>query len=65
MVYSLVHFGFVVKNHKGLGGRGVAVENEAKIAALTFHIGEVYQSGVESKSRKMMGVHVKFVMSYF
>lgn len=52
VVYSLVHFCFVVQNHKGLGWCGVAVENEAKIAALTFHIGEVYESGVKSKSRE-------------
>lgn len=63
VVYSLVHFCFVVQDHEGLGGRGVAVENEAEIAALTFHVSEVYESGVESKSRGR--VCVKIVTSYF
>ena len=52
VVYSLVHFCFIVQNHKRLGGFGLAVENEAEISALTLHISEVYESGVKSKSRE-------------
>lgn len=65
VVYSLVHFCFVVQNHKGLGGRSIAVENEAKISALTLHISEVYESGVKSKSRGEERECVKIVTSYF
>lgn len=52
VVYSLVHFCFVVQDNEGLGRRSVAVENEAEVAALALHVGEVYQGGVESKWRK-------------
>lgn len=52
VVYSLVHFCLIVQNHKGLGVLSITVENEAEISALTFHIGEVYKSGVKSKSRE-------------
>lgn len=63
MVYSLVHFCFVVQNHKGLRGSSFAVENEAKISTLTFHISEVYESGVKSKLGERR-LYVK-IMSYF
>ena len=52
VVYSLVHFRFVVQNHKGLGGGRVAVEDETKISTLTFHIIEVDEGGVESKLKE-------------
>lgn len=51
VVYSLVHFGFVVQDDEGLGGRRVAVEDEAEVAALALHVSEVDQGGVESKWR--------------
>lgn len=49
VVYSLVHFCFIVQHNEGLGGWSVAVENEAEVATLALHVGEVYQGGVESK----------------
>lgn len=52
MVYSLVHFCFIVQNHKGLRGRGVTIENKAQISTLTLHIIEVYEGSVEPKSRQ-------------
>lgn len=65
MVYSLVHFCFIVHNHKGLGGCSLTVKNEAKIAALTLHISEVYESGVKSKSKERRGRCMKIVTPYF
>lgn len=48
VVYPLVHLLLVVQHDKGLGGDGVAVEDEAEVTALALHVGEVDQRGVQS-----------------
>lgn len=47
MVDPLVHLLLIVQHDKGLGGDGVAVEDEAEVAALALHVGEVDQRGVQ------------------
>lgn len=56
MVYSLVDFLFVVQHHERLGGDGVAIEDETEVAALTLHVGEVYQSGVQPTKTETVGL---------
>lgn len=48
VVYPLVHLLLIVQHDKGLGGDGVAVEDEAEVAALALHVREVDQRGVQS-----------------
>jgi len=48
MVYPLVDFLFVVQHNKGLGGDGIAIEDETEVPALTLHVCEVYQGRVQS-----------------
>lgn len=48
MVYPLVDLLFVVQDHKGLRWDGVTVEDEAEVTALTLHVCEVDQCGVQS-----------------
>lgn len=50
MVYPLVHFLLIIQHDKGLGGDGVAVEDETEVTPLTLHVREVYQGGVQSKN---------------
>lgn len=47
VVYPLVHFLLVIQHHEGLGGDGVAVEDEAEVATLALHVCEVDQRGVQ------------------
>lgn len=47
MVYPLVHFLLVIQHHEGLGGDGVAVEDEAEVATLALHVREVDQRSVQ------------------
>lgn len=47
VVDPLVDFLLVVQHHKGLGGDGVSVEDEAEVAALALHVGEVRQGRVQ------------------
>lgn len=51
VVYPLVDFLFVVQNNKRLGGDGIAVEDETEVTALTLHIREVYEGGVQPTHR--------------
>ena len=51
MVYPLVDFLFVVQNNKRLGGDGIAVEDETEVTALTLHICEIYEGGVQPTNR--------------
>lgn len=51
MVYPLVHFLFIIQHDKGLGGDGVAIEDETEVTPLTLHVREVYQGGVQSENK--------------
>lgn len=48
VVYPLVDFLLVVQHDERLGGDGVAIEDETEVPALTLHVCEVYQGGVQS-----------------
>lgn len=63
MVYPLVDFLLVVQHHKGLRRDGVAIEDETQVTALTLHIREVDQGGVQSIDvcrSKMGGVRTHY-----
>lgn len=50
VVYPLVDFLLVVKQNERLGRDGVPAEDEAQVTALTLHICEIYQGGVQSRA---------------
>lgn len=47
VVYPLVHFLLIIQHHEGLGGDGVAVEDEAEVTTLALHVREVDQRSVQ------------------